>query len=119
MQDIHDKIAFLIEEQFPDFYHEDGPNLIDFVKAYFEFLEEHDKTTEAARNLFTERDVDTATDEFIEHFRAKYLNHVPKINTVEDALLIKNIQSIYKSKGSQQAISSLLRLMINQEATVE
>lgn len=119
MQDIHDKIAFLIEEQFPDFYHEDGPNLIDFVKAYFEFLEEHDKTTEVARNMFTERDVDTATDEFIEHFRAKYLNHVPKISTVEDALLIKNIQSIYKSKGSQQAISSLLRLMFNQEATVE
>lgn len=119
MQDIHDKIAFLIEEQFPDFYHEDGPNLIDFVKGYFEFLEEHDKTTEAARNLFTERDVDTATDEFIEHFRAKYLNHVPKINTIDDALLIKNIQSIYKSKGSQQAISSLLRLMFNQEATVE
>ena len=119
MQDIHDKIAFLIEEQFPDFYHEDGPDLIAFVKAYFEFLEEHGKTTEAARSIFEARDVDTATEEYLSHFRAKYLNNVPKINTVDDALLMKNIQSIYKSKGSQQAVSSLLRLMFNQEATVE
>lgn len=119
MQDIHDKIAFLVQEQFPDFYQEEGANLVDFIQGYFEFLEEHDQTTEVARNLFTERDVDTATAEYISHFRAKYLNNLPKIDGIDDSFLVKNIQSIYKSKGSQQSIQTLLRLMFNEEVTIK
>lgn len=119
MQDIHDKIAHVVRSQFPDFYQEEGENFIDFVEAYFEFLEETGQTTEAARHLLVNRDVDTATDPYITHFRKKYLNNFPKIADYDDAFLIKNIQDIYKSKGSQQAISSIMQLMFHEEASVE
>ena len=35
----YDRIADQIEDLLPDFYQEDGPRFITFLKAYFEFLE--------------------------------------------------------------------------------
>ena len=39
MQDIEQKISPLIENMFPSFYKDEGPNFIMFVKAYYEWLE--------------------------------------------------------------------------------
>ena len=35
----YDRIADQVEDLLPDFYREDGPRFISFLKAYFEFLE--------------------------------------------------------------------------------
>ena len=35
----YDRIADQVEELLPEFYREDGPRFISFIKAYFEFLE--------------------------------------------------------------------------------
>ena len=40
MTDIIQKISYAIESQFPSIYQEEGGELIAFVKAYYEFLEE-------------------------------------------------------------------------------
>ena len=39
MQDIEKKISPLIQNMFPSFYKDEGPNFIMFVKAYYEWLE--------------------------------------------------------------------------------
>lgn len=39
MKDIEKLISPFIESQFPDFYREDGPQFVAFVKAYYEWLE--------------------------------------------------------------------------------
>ena len=39
MHNLSQTISEYIEQQFPDVYREDGPNLVAFVKAYYEFLE--------------------------------------------------------------------------------
>ena len=35
----YDRVADQIEELLPEFYREEGPRFISFIKAYFEFLE--------------------------------------------------------------------------------
>ena len=35
----HDRIADQIEELLPEFYQDDGPRFVSFLKSYFEFLE--------------------------------------------------------------------------------
>ena len=118
MQDIHDKISFLVRQHLPSFYEEEGQNFVDFVQSYFEFLEEEEKTTNASRQMFLDRDIDTAGTFYLDQFRAKYLKNLPKIEGFDDAFLIKNIQSLYKSKGSQQSIETLIRIMFNAEADI-
>ena len=40
LYDIENWISPLIEEQFPAIYRTDGPLMVAFVKAYYEFLEQ-------------------------------------------------------------------------------
>ena len=35
----HDRLADQIEELLPEFYQEEGPRFVSFLKSYFEFLE--------------------------------------------------------------------------------
>lgn len=40
MKNIETSIAHLVENQFPAFYRDEGPNFVAFVKAYYEWLED-------------------------------------------------------------------------------
>lgn len=115
MRDIHDKISIFVQDHLPAIYREEGDSFVRFVESYFEFLQEHNQTLEVARNLLEQRDVDSATDEFITHFRKKYLHNFPNIVDYNDADLIKHIQDIYKSKGSSQSIEAMMRILYNDE----
>jgi hypothetical protein len=57
-------ISNLVQNQFPEFYREDGQNFIALVKAYYEWLEEEEKTNNVSRNLFSTRDIDQTAENF-------------------------------------------------------
>ena len=86
--DVFGSISNLVENQFPAFYQEEGPNFIAFVKAYYEWLEEQqtlangtivDNALYDARNIVKLRDIDTTLDQFFTHFINKYLNGFPQV----------------------------------------
>jgi len=66
---ISQKISALIENQFPDFYKEEGENFILFLKAYYEYMEQTGKLTHEMHNLLTYKDIDLTTTEYLEYFR--------------------------------------------------
>jgi len=49
---IEKKISNFVESQFPQFYLEDGPTFVLFVKAYYEWLESKGQAINQARSLF-------------------------------------------------------------------
>jgi len=113
-----DNISNLIENQFPSFYKEEGPKFIAFVKAYYEFLEQTGKTNDLSRNLFTLRDVDTTTSQFLDEFRKKYQYVVPKNIPGDSRFLQKHILDLYRSKGSIDGLKLLFRLLYNEDIDV-
>ena len=66
---IEKKISNLIESQFPQFYQEEGPDFILFMKAYYEWLESEGQAVNQARNLFDYRDIDNTLENFLEFFQ--------------------------------------------------
>ena len=64
-------ISNLVQNQFPEFYREDGQNFIALVKAYYEWLEEDEKTNSISRNLFSTRDIDETAENFFQYFKSK------------------------------------------------
>ena len=44
-------ISQFIEDQFPEFFREQNKGLVEFVLAYFEYLEQENKTTKVSRQL--------------------------------------------------------------------
>ena len=53
-----------LERQLPEFIREEYTAFVDFVKAYYEFLEQTQ-----SRNLEDVRSIDRTLDEFVDHFR--------------------------------------------------
>jgi len=191
MRDIEDKISLFVQNQFPQFYREDGDNFILFMQAYYEWLEQNhqeltlesnthfvvgDTVTQSnttgtvvaayddkilvkvtgfdtfrcnvlcddyipvtsssggnsyikiqknvnplfhARNLLNIRDVDTTLEQYIVHFKEKYLKNIEFDVATNKKLLIKNSMDLYRSKGTARSIDLFFRLIYATTARVE
>ena len=61
------KISTLVEQQFPQFARDDGPNFVAFVKAYYEWTEQANNVIEVSKNLREYQDIDTTYDKYLEY----------------------------------------------------
>lgn len=111
-------ITPFIESQFPQFYQEDGPNFILFVKSYYEWLQETGNPIYESRNLLNYRDIDNTIDEFIEYFQKKYLYGIPFNVIINKRYLLKHILDVYRSKSSIQCYKLLFRLIYNEDVDI-
>lgn len=118
MKIIEKNISQFIESQFPSLYREEGPILIEFVKSYFEWLEETNNISYKARRLFEYRDLDNTLDEYIVYFKNKYAANLPLDTLVDKKLLLKNIQDLYKSKGSERSFEILFKALYNEDIKI-
>ncbi len=118
MKNIEKRISPLIESQFPSFYQEEGENFIAFVKAYYEWLEGTNNSLYHTRRLPDYRDIDTTTDDFIVHFKEKYLKNIQFDTATNKKLLVKNSLDLYRSKGTEQSIDLFFKLVYGTSAEV-
>lgn len=115
---IEKKISNFVESQFPQFYLEDGTNFVQFVKAYYEWMESEGQVINMSRSLFDLRDIDNTLDTFLEHFQQKYLYGIPYKIILDKKLLLKHIFDVYRSKGSIQCFKLLFRLIYNEDCEI-
>lgn len=108
-------ISQLIERQFPAIYREEGPELVTFVKAYYEFLEQGNNAIQVVRQLPGNLDIDTTLDDFVSHFKATYLADFPFIAATDKRFLIKHVLDLYRSKGSEKSLRLLFRMLFNED----
>ena len=118
MRQIEDKLSLFVKEQFPAFYNEEGEMFQIFLKAYYEYLEQDNKTLDFSRNLLEYKDIDKTTGEFLEHFKQTFLSHLPGLVKADDRLTIKNIMDFYRAKGTPRAVQLLFRLLFDETITV-
>lgn len=115
---IEKKISNLIESQFPQFYQEEGPDFILFMKSYYEWMESEGQAVNQARNLFDYRDIDNTLENFLEFFQQKYLYGIPFRIISNKRFLLKHILDVYRSKGTIQCYKLLFKLIYNQDIEV-
>lgn len=119
MTDIIKTVSHAIESQFPDIYKSEGQELIAFVKAYYEFLETTDKySVKVNRAMFESNDIDDSLDEFLVHFKEKYLADFPFVTATDKRFMIKHIIDLYSAKGSKNSLELLMRMLFNEESDI-
>lgn len=111
-------ISNLIENQFPKFYQDDGPNFIAFVEAYYEWMEQTGNVIGDSRNLLSYRDIDTTLPEFLTHFSQKYLYGIPDKIKFDKRFLIKHVLDIYRAKGTIRGYKLLFKLLYDEDITI-
>lgn len=91
---------------------------LQFVKAYYEYLEEANNVTYHSRRLTEYNDIDETLDSFVLHFQNKYMANLPQRLLGDKRFLEKHILDVYRSKGSIEGLKLLFILLYNEEIEV-
>lgn len=118
MDFLEKKISYLVDKQFPAKYREDQPELVAFVRAYYEWMETQDQTVYHARRLLEHRDIDSTIDSFLKHFKSKYLNGIQSDTAVATNSFVKHSLDLYRSKGTERAIDLFFKNVFGVPAKV-
>lgn len=118
MSRIEKKISSIVEQQFPAFYRSEGETFVEFVKTYYEWMEEEGNVLYAGRNFLENTDIDTTIDDFLYFYQKKYLYGIPFDVIINKRYLLKHVLDVYRSKGSIQAYKLLFKLIYNQDIEV-
>ena len=114
-----EKISSLVKNQFPDFYKEEGPKFLAFMEAYYAYLEESGKMTDAVRNLKSYSDINETIDEYLEYFINTFLPSVPFEVFADKRIMVKYITEFNRSRGTLASYRLLFRTLYNEEIDVE
>jgi len=109
------RTSVLVAEQFPEFVLEEGPQLVAFMKAYYEWMEQEGNLTDALKNNLKNQDIDTTLDRYVEWFKREVMDAIPDDIRVDKRFLIKHIRDLYTSKGSPASFRLLFRILYNEE----
>jgi len=108
MKQIEDTISTLVQNHFPQFYNEDGESFVEFVKEYYRWMESSNNSIFYSRNLLEFRDIDTTIDDFLVHFKNKYLAEAPVFYD-KTRSNVKHALDFYRSKGTERGTKLLFR----------
>jgi len=106
------KISSIVASQLPEFVRDEYQTFVDFLKAYYEFLE----TTQ--KDPTTLRDIDTTLDAFITYFKSELASKIP-YSTVDERFLISKVKDLYLAKGSESSFKLLFRILFNKDITLQ
>jgi hypothetical protein len=115
---ITNKLSTVVREQLPEFIRADYDTFVAFVEAYYEYLEQTNKSTDFGRNLLNYFDVDNTLVDFEEYFRRKFLNSIPAETLSNKAFLVKHIRDFWRAKGTEKAYRFLFRALYGEEIEI-
>ena len=107
------KQSVAVVRQIPEHIRENYPVFVEFVKLYYEFLQETQ-----AQELEKIRDIDTTLDEFIDRFKSELARNMPVELATDKRLLLRHIREFYLSRGSEASYKFLFRTLFGKEATL-
>ena len=106
------KVSSLVRSQLPEFIREDYQTFLNFLEAYYEFVEQEEV------DLKTLRDLDTTLESFIRYFKNELATNLP-YSTVDTKFLLQHIKEQYNAKGSEASFKLLFRVLFNKEVTID
>lgn len=111
------KTSFFVERQFPSIYREDGRELIELVKSYYRFLEEHDaQSIYNIRRIYEYRNIDSTLERMLVFFKNKFLNGL--LFEEDIRFIVKNILDLYRRKGSKEGIELFFKMFFDSEVSI-
>lgn len=107
---------YSITDIIPDHIRANDGNLKLFLESYFEWMQ-NSKTDPGhiLNNLLDNRDIDKVSQEFIEYLQREFAASIPQQIQTDPRKLYKQVNDIYRSKGSIPSYESLFNLLFNDQ----
>lgn len=92
---------------------------IQFVEAYYKFLELQTESTEVLQNIRNyadaEKTLDTSSISLVESFFKNYGYDLPRKLKTDNKAFVKHFKDIYKTKGTEESAKLLFRILFNND----
>jgi hypothetical protein len=114
---VENPLSSIISEYLPDFISNEHAGFVDFMEAYYEWLEYKENPYGTSVTLMDTLDIDRTLDSFVEYFRETYLHNFPKTYAatanynINEKTILKNINDFYKAKGTEKSYKFLFRIL--------
>jgi len=112
------KLSSLVKNQFPDFYKEEGENFLAFIEAYYEYLEQNGKLTDAIQNLEDYKNINTTLDEYLDYFQDTLLPSVPHDVLGDKRLMAKYVKNFNIARGTEASYRLMFRAIYNEDIEI-
>lgn len=106
-------VAVFVKSQFPEFVSDDHPAFIEFMEAYYSWLDSRGQPLHEARKLLENQDIDTVEEEYEEHLFNEFLSILPRSLVADRSIVLKNIKQFYGAKGTEKSFKFLFRILFN------
>jgi hypothetical protein len=111
-------VATLIDQFVPDHIRANFPQLINFVAAYLDYLEESNESGYFQNTLPQQRDIRTQDHQFLRRIEQEIGLFVPQEYEADPLLFYDKISELWRAKGSREAIETFFRLFLNDTVQV-
>lgn len=93
---------------------EDYKMFVNFVEAFYEWLEYQDETKRITSQRPSIKDLDYALDEFVDYWHRLVAEHLPTVLQVDRRFLLKHMKEVYQAKGTEKSYKLLFRILFNE-----
>lgn len=105
------KTSYLVPSQLPEFIRADYEKFVDFLKAYYEFVDEQQL------NIMFLRDVDYTATELLMFLRRELAANFPAFS-IDERRAIRLVRELITRKGTNDAFKLLFRMFFNEAVTI-
>lgn len=114
------KDSLALISQFPGFIRDDSDyqTFIQFVEAYYQWLETTGNPEERSKNLLNYADIDNTITEFEEYFFNEFLQYFPKESLTSKRELVKVARELYQRKSTPASFKFLFRALFDSDCDI-
>ena len=106
----------LVGRQLPGYVRESNPLFQKFLEYYYEF-QENAKIPNLIQEIRKYNDIDSVEEQFLSEFFEEF-RRIPSSIVSDKRLVAKHIYDIFKTKGSEQSLKLLYRIVYGEEINI-
>lgn len=107
-----------VSNQLPSHVVESHPAFVEFLEAYYNWMEEPGCPYHVARNHLSALDFKTSIEGYVDHIKHEYLDGVPDQILANKELFIRYSKSFHSARGTEQAFKFLFKVLFNEEIEI-
>jgi hypothetical protein len=107
------QVIDILPKQFPEFVRADHPQFVEFVKAYYEWVE-----SQNIGKIESITDIDNTIDDYVKYFKTQLDVLGEDYSFISPRLFLRNSKNLFSAKGSEQSIKFLFKLLYGENSDV-
>lgn len=111
-------VKALIDSLFPDHVSSSYPRLVEFAKAFFDYLETQNKSGYYQNTLYYQRDIREQDPQFLDYIRRELGLYSARLTAADPKVFYDYLVDIWRSKGSEESIKTFFKLFLDDEITI-